>query len=188
MYRAWRSSTIKSLGALAFCLSLVGLVGFVDVAWIDLLPSGFLGRVELPNDPFQGVRLTAPDGRVFVVSPAIFRVQRYGPDGFETGFMYGRKASKFGMSASGNLTICASADELLTYSRDGEEVLPRGSCRDRFEGSSPYYVSQARLPTIAFNWFSALAVPLWHPFAAWAFILLGGLLFWLVAPTKRDAP
>jgi hypothetical protein len=188
MYRAWQSSRIKPVGLLAFCVSAVGLLGFVEAAWIDLFPAEFLSCFELPNDPFQGVHLTAPDGRVFIISPAIARVQRYGADGFELGFMYQRKAFRFGMSGSGNLSICATAGELLTYSPDGEEVLPRGSCRDRFEVPSSYYSSQAHVPTISFNWFSALAVPLWHPVAGWAFILLGGLLFWLGSPTKRDAP
>ena len=120
MYRLWRSSTIRSLGSLAFFISVIGMLGFLDVAWIDLLPSEFLNRFELPNDPFQGVRLTAPDGRVYIISPPIARVQRYGPEGFETAFTYVRKAFKFGMSASGNILICASTSELLTYSPDGK--------------------------------------------------------------------
>lgn len=188
MYRAWRSSTIKSMGLLAFFLGAVGLLGFVDVAWINLFPCEVLSHFELPNDPFQGVRLTAPDGRVFIVSPAIARVQRYGREGFEKGFMYGRKASRFGMSASGNLKICATGGELFTYNPDGEEVLPRGSCRDRFEVPPAYYSSHANVPAIAFNWFSTLAVPLWNPGAGWVFILLGGLLFGVATPAKQDAP
>src|SRR5215467_11050791 len=37
--------------------------------------------------------------------------------------------------------------------------------------------SDAKVPTIAFNWFSALAVPLWHPVAGWVIALSGYLLF-----------
>lgn len=54
MYRAWRSSTIKSMGLLAFFLGAVGLLGFVDVAWINLFPSEVLSHFELPNDPSGG--------------------------------------------------------------------------------------------------------------------------------------
>jgi len=38
----------------------------------------------------------------------------------------------------------------------------------------------ANLPRIAFNWFSALAVPVWQPIAAWVLVILGGLLFKLL--------
>ena len=188
MYRLWRASTTNLIGTLAICISLVGVLGFFEFAWIDLFPPELLDRFELPNDPLQGVRLTAPDGRVFIVSSPIARVQRYGPEGFEKGFMYGHKAFRFGMSASGNVLICIAADVLLTYSPDGEDVPPRGSCPDRFEVSSSSYPSHAKLPTIAFNWFSALAVPLWHPVAGWVIALFGGLLFKLSSPRKSDKP
>jgi hypothetical protein len=111
------------------------------------------------------------------VSSPIARVQRYGPNGFEMGFLYGRKAFEFGMSPSGNILICATGKELLTYSPDGNEVLPRGSCKDGFGASWSSYPSRARVPTIASNWLSALAVPFWHPVAAWLIALLTGLFY-----------
>jgi hypothetical protein len=112
-------------------------------------------------------------------------VQRYGPEGFEKGFMYRRKAFTFGMSWTGNVLICAVGGEFLTYNPDGTEVPPRGSCKDGFITSSPSYPSHAKVPTIAFNWFSALAVPLWHPVAAWLSMVVGGLLFYLVDADRR---
>lgn len=182
MYGDFRLASSDNLARkLAICISMAGLLGFFEMIWIDFLPSELLDHVELPNT-LQGVRLTAPDGRVFVVSPPIARVQRYGPEGFEKGFMYARKAFEFGMSASGNILICSAGGILLAYSPDGVEVPPRGSCPHGTVGSSfssdpsSFYPSNAKVPTIAFNWFSALAVPLWHPVAGWLVAVLGGLI------------
>ena len=188
MYRLCRVSKTHFLGKPTICTSVVGVLGFFEAAWIDLFSPELLGRFELPNDPLAAVRLTTPDGRVFIVNSPIARVQRYGPEGLEKGFMYGHKAFKFGMSASGNILIYAVAGVLLTYSSDGAELPPRGSCRDRFEVSSSFYRSHAKSPTIAFNWFSALAVPLWHPVAGWVIIVLGVLLFKLSSPPRSDTP
>ena len=104
-------------------------------------------------------------------------MQRYGPEGFEKGFLVRTKVHESAMSASGNVLICSPAFELLTYTPDGAEVPPIGSCRDRFEGSYFSDPGDAKVPTIAFNWFSALAVPLWHPLAAWIMLFFGLLLF-----------
>jgi hypothetical protein len=184
-YREWQAAANNLPRKLAICIGGACMLAFLEPIWIYLFPSQLLEHVELPNAP-RGVRLTAPDGRVFVVSSPIARVQRYGPDGFEKGFMYGRKAFTFGMSASGNILICAVPSILLTYSPDGEEVPPRGSCKDGFITSSSSFPSHAKVPTIAFNWFSALAVPLWHPVAAWLSMVFVGLLFYLVEPYRRQ--
>jgi hypothetical protein len=149
-------------------------------ACFALFPRELLDHFELPNT-LEAVRLTAPDGRVFIVSSSIERVQRYGPEGFEKGFLVGKKVSTSAMSASGNVLL--SRREMLTYTPDGAEVPPSGSCRDRLEGSYSSYPSDAQVPTIAFNWFSALAVPLWHPVVAWFIALFGGCLF---EATHRD--
>lgn len=172
-YRHWRASTTNFVRKLAICIIAVGVLGFLEPIWIYLFPRELLDHFELPNT-LRADRLTAPDGRVFVVS--FLRVQRYGPEGFEKGFMVGRN-SRSAMSASGNVLICSLDGELLTYTPDGDELPPRRSCRDRFERSSSSYPSHAKVPTIAFNWFSALAVPLWHPFAAWGIGLFGQFLF-----------
>jgi hypothetical protein len=176
-YRHWRAPTTDSLGKFAICIIAVGVLGFFEPLWIGLFPRELLDHFELPNT-LQADRLTAPDGHVFIVSSPILRVQRYGPEGFEKGFMVS-KVSSSAMSASGNVLICSPGGELLTFSPDGAEVPPRGSCRDlkRLEGSSSSYSSNAKIPTIAFNWFSALAVPLWHPVAGWIIVLFGILLF-----------
>jgi hypothetical protein len=189
MYRDFSQASANNLATkLAFCGSIAGLLGFAEVAWIGLLPNELLDHFEMPNT-LGADRLTAPDGRVFIVSSPIARVQRYGPEGFEKGFNYGHKAFTFGMSASGNILICAAGGELLTYSPDGVEVQPRRSClHGVFDRSLASYASNAKVPTIAFNWFSALAVPLWHPVAGWLVLVLGGLLRWLFSAPQADAP
>lgn len=174
-YRQWRSTT-SFLKKLAICIIAVGALGFAEPFWIRWFPRELLDHFELPN-ALGADRLTAPDGRVIIVSSRIARVQRYGPEGFEKGFLVRNKVHESAMSASGNVLICSPGGELLTYTPDGAEVPPSGSCRDRLEGSYSFYPSDAKVPTIAFNWFSALAVPLWHPFAAWIIALFGLLLF-----------
>ena len=170
---------------LAFCITLVGLLGFLGAAWINFFPPEPLDHFELPNT-IGGDRLTAPDGRVFVVSPPTARVQRYGPEGFEKGFSYQHKASAFGMSASGNVLICSSG-QLIAFSPDGAEVPPRGSCPNGTLGSTlSSYQSHAKVPAIAFNRFSALAVPLWHPLVGWFVAAFGGLLLWLFSRLDRS--
>jgi hypothetical protein len=187
-YRHWRASTTNFLGKLAICIITVGVLGFFEPFWIRLFPRELLDHFELPN-MLQAVRLAAPDGRVFIVSSPILRVQRYGPEGFEKGFMVGRKVSWSKISASGKVLICSPSGELLTYTPDGDELPPRGSCRDRFfEGSSFSYLTRAKFPEIAFNWFSALAMPLWHPIIGWVIAVFGYLLFKLSSPPKSDMP
>jgi hypothetical protein len=185
-YRHYRASITNFLGILGFCIGVAGLLGFLGTGWINFFPPEFLDRFELPNDRLEGVRLTAPDGRVFIASPSLARVQRYGPEGFEKGFSYRHKAFKFGMSASGNILICTGVGDLFTYSPDGAELPHRGSCPGRFEFSSSSYPSHARVPTIAFNWFSAWAVPLWHPFAGWFTAAFGALLLKLSSLRKSN--
>ncbi|MBR0777002.1 hypothetical protein JQ625_19370 [Bradyrhizobium diazoefficiens] len=169
-------------GILAYCITMAGLLGFFGSAWISWFPSKLLDRFELPNDPIEGVRLTAPDGRIFIVSRALDRVQRYGPAGFEIGFRFGRKASKYGMSSSGNILLCTHSGELFTYSPDGAELPSGAFCGSQFD-VHPLYASHAQVPRIAFNWFSSLAVPLWHPFAGWLTGVLGLLLLKLASRT-----
>ena len=173
VYRRYRASTDNFLGMLAICIFAVGILGFVEPFWINMFPRERLDRFELPNTLYAD-RLTAPDGHVFIVN--FLRVQRYGPEGFEKGFMVGRRASRSAMSASGNVLICSFGGELFTYTPDGAELPARGSCRDGFEGSSSFYPSNAKVPAIAFNWFSAVAVPLWHPGVGWVISLCGVLL------------
>ena len=179
-YRQHRASLTHIPGILAFCITMAGLLGFFGSASVAFFPAKHLDRFELPNDPIQGVRLTAPDGRVFVVSPALERVQRYGPEGFETGFKLGHKASRYGMSSSGNFLICTSNGDLFTYSPDGAELPSGPSCASQFD-VQPFYASHAQVPRIAFNWFSSLAVPLWHPFVGWLTAGLGLLLLTLAS-------
>jgi len=182
MYRRWQAAPASSANKLAISVSAVCMLGFIEPMWISLVPPAMLEHVELPNAP-GGDRVTAPDGRVFVVSYPIARVQRYGPDGFEMGFMYGAKASSVGMSSSGVILICTSGHRLLSYSADGVELPPRGSCPDRAKTWS-FYLSDARVPSIAFNWIAMLAVPFWHPVAAWLLLVSTGLLMWSV---EREA-
>jgi hypothetical protein len=173
-YREWHAAKNNLPRKLVILIGGACVLAFCEPFWINFFPPALLEHFELPNAP-GGDRLTAPDGRVFIVSWPIARVQRYGPEGFELGFMYGSKASKVWMSPSGNILICTMRGALLTYSPDGTEVPPSRSCNDRFDvylSSSP---SHARVPTIAFNWVSAIAVPLWHPVAAWLTALLVGL-------------
>jgi hypothetical protein len=174
MRREWQAATNNAQKKLAILIGGACILAFFEPMWIGFFPPKLLDHVELPNAPL-GDRLTSPNGRVFIISSPIARVQRYGPEGFELGFMYSGKVSTVFMSPSGNVLICTMAGALLTYSPDGAEVPPRKSCKDSFEVYFPSSPSNARVPTIAFNWFSALAVPLWHPFAAWLTALLVGL-------------
>src|SRR5689334_23376317 len=107
MYREWQAATNDLPKKLVICVGGICILAFCEPAWINFFPPKILEHVELPNSPAAD-RLTAPDGRVFVVSSPIQRVQRYGPEGFEMGFMYSRKAFKFGISQSGNILICAA--------------------------------------------------------------------------------
>ena len=151
-----------------------------------LFPSELIDHFELPNAIIQSNRLTAPDGRVFIVSRP-FRVQRYGPEGFEKGFWVG-KAYSSAMSASGNILVCTYGGLLLTYTPDGNKLSPAGSCKGGYQGLSFSYPSNAKVPAIAFNWFSALAVPLWHPVVGWIIAIFGFLLLRISSPLKRGGP
>jgi len=120
------------------------------------------------------IRVTAPDGRVFVASIPTGRVQRYGPGGFERGFFVDSRGGyfDFGLSLSGDIMICSGRGAaLVTYDRDGLEIGERKPCTRDYKSSgllpSPYHVSHAEVPAIASSWLAAVAVPLWHPFVAW---------------------
>ena len=64
MYRDFSQASANNLATkLAFCVSIAGLLGFAEVAWIGLLPNELLDHFEMPNTLGAG-RLTAPDGRV----------------------------------------------------------------------------------------------------------------------------
>ena len=179
----WRASKGDLPRKVVVCIGGVCALCFLAQFSIGALPSEFLEHIEFPNAP-GGDRLTAPDGRVFIVSVTLARVQRYGPDGFEKGFMYHQKADGFAVSPSGNILICTLGKVLFTYDPDGSEILPRGSCEQGFGASPSTYSSHARVPVIAFNWFSAVAVPLWHPVAAWLIAVLTALLYWLLVKSR----
>ncbi|WP_257167292.1 hypothetical protein [Bradyrhizobium sp. SRS-191] len=182
IYREWHAASNSAPKRIAICIGAICMFAFAEPMWIGLVPPAMLEHVELPNAP-GGDRVTAPDGRVFVVSYPIARVQRYGPGGFEMGFMYGAKASSAGMSSSGAILICTVSHALLSYSADGIELPPRGSCPDRAKTWS-FYLGHAQVPSIAFSWIALLAVPFWHPLAAWSIAVLTGLLAWSI---EREA-
>lgn len=173
-YEFWRVSTTNNFEKIAFCIISVGMVGFCEPLWLGFLPHVPRDNFELPNSILKADRLTTPDGRVFIVSRPILRVQRYGPEGFEKGFFAG-KASSSAISASGNILICSPGGALFTYTPDGELVPPQRACPAGL-GHSLFDPSRAKVPAIAFNWFSALAVPLWHPLAGWLIFAFGNLL------------
>jgi hypothetical protein len=174
-YEYWRGLTADSFEKTALCIIVVGVIAFSEPGWLALLTHELLDHFELPNTILQADRLTAPDGRVFILSRPIERVQRYGPDGFEKGFLVG-KASSSAMSASGNILTCSPGGELFTFTPDGDLVQPRDSCRDGLGRSFLSYPRNAKVPAIAFNWFSAVAVPLWHPVLGWIIAAFGYLL------------
>jgi hypothetical protein len=163
---------------LAISAAVLGVVGFLVPFWLWLIPDS----VELPNS-LMSVRITAPDGRVFVVSEPFGRVQRYGPAGFERAFRIDSQggAVEAGVSPAGNLLICSvRARALITYNPDGVELPPRWLCQydhghNGLIPSISSYPSKARVPLIALNWLSAMAVPLWHPFVAWLILMVGFL-------------
>jgi hypothetical protein len=181
-YEHWRASTTDFIGKLGICIIAVGVFGFSEPFWVQLFP---LDHFELPNT-IQSNRLTAPDGRVFIVSSPIFRVQRYGPEGFEKGFLVG-KVSSSAMSPFGFLLICSPGGQLRTYSLDGYEAPSRGSCQGGLSHTFYSYPSKAKVPAIAFNW-TAFVLPLWHPLVALVVVLLGYLLLKASSSLERDGP
>src|SRR5947209_12709880 len=80
MYRDWQTAAGDLPRKLAICVGGFCVFAFCEPIWINVFPSAVLDHIELPNSPAAD-RLTAPDGRVFVVSSPIARVQRYGPNG-----------------------------------------------------------------------------------------------------------
>jgi hypothetical protein len=84
----------------------------------------------------------------------------------------------------GKLGICIIAAGLVGFAEPFWVQLPR---------TFHSYPSKVKLPAIAFNW-TAVALPLWHPFAAMLVIAFGYLLFkasssdeWWDAPGARGA-
>ena len=188
-YEYWGEASADTVEKVAICIIAVGGLGLSEPLWLRFFPHDTLDRFELPNT-LDAYRLTAPDGHVFIVSTSILHVQRYGSEGFENGFLFvgGGKHSAAAVSASGNLVICSSGKEMITYTPDGDEIPPRKRCWDGFEGSFSYYPGKAKVPGIAFNRFSALAVPLWHPYVGFAIVMFGVALFKDHSSGKREAP
>lgn len=114
------------------------------------------------------------------------RVQRYGPEGFEKAFLVG-KVSFAAISSAGNVVICSPGHEMRTYSPDGDPLPPPRPCWEGFEGAPTATPSAAKVPAIALNWLAALAVPLWHPVAAWLITMLGVALLKDPATAKPDS-
>jgi hypothetical protein len=166
----------------AIVLFVLGALGFLQPFWLRLVPDALLDWIEFPN-AVGAVRLAAPNGRVFVASQPLGRVQRYGPDGFERGFFVAAQGGVFdlGVSPSGQVLICSvRARSVITYTQDGVEVGPRLPCAwsEANHGLMPAaaaYPNHAKVPDIAFSWYARLALPLWHPMLAWVMALLGGL-------------
>jgi hypothetical protein len=66
------------------CIFVLGAVGLLQpFFWLGLLPTELLRRA---SKHAQRSRVTAPHGRIIVVSAPLGRVQRYGSDGFERAF------------------------------------------------------------------------------------------------------
>lgn len=161
-------------GRIATVVAVVGVGGFLFQFMAGAIPNQILDRIELPNS-LGAARVTAPDGRVFIVSEPFGRVQRYGPAGFERGFAVDSRggAMQTGMSLAGHLLICSAraGHSLIAYDPDGREVGERQPCTSGAGGLLPdarNYPQNAKVPTIANSWLAALAVPLWHPFTGWA--------------------
>jgi len=166
-------------------VAIAGTAGFLFQGLVGLgaIPQQLLDGIELPNSP-TAVRIAAPDGRVFIVSESVGRVQRYGPSGFERSFGVDARGGfiEAGMSAAGNLLICSSraGHMLITYDPDGKEIGVRRPCEPStaHQGRLPdtsEFASKARVPRIADSWLAALALPLWHPFSGWLMAAGAGL-------------
>ncbi len=175
-YECTYESRTDAFERLSLCIIVAGVLSLTAPLWLTFFPRDLIDRFELPNTIMEADRLTAPDGRVFVVSRPMFRAQRYGPKGFEKSFYVGKAASS-AMSASGNILICTFGGLLFTFTPDGVLASPSGSCRGGLERSAFSYSAKAKVPAIAFNWFSALAVPLWHPLLGWFIMVFGYILF-----------
>ncbi|MGC2776535.1 MAG: hypothetical protein WA418_12980 [Bradyrhizobium sp.] len=168
---------------IARCVVAFGIGGFLLAFALASFPSDWLALIELPNT-LSSVRVTAQNGRVFVASVPLGRVQRYGPDGFERGFSVDARGGFFdiGVTRSGDVLICsARAHALIVYTQDGIETSKRLPCKfsdangGHVPGSAAFYESNAQVPRVALGWLGLLAVPLWHPVVGWLVGLIGGL-------------
>ena len=170
---------------IAWAVAIAGIAGFLfqGLVGLGVIPQQLLDGIELPNSP-TAVRIAAPDGRVFVVSETVGRVQRYGPSGFERSFGIESHGGflEAGMSAAGDLLICSSraGHLLITYDPNGKEIGVRRPCEPStaHQGRLPdtaEFASKARVPPIADSWLAALALPLWHPFSGWLMAACAGL-------------
>jgi hypothetical protein len=173
----------KNVGICAVVLGAGGF--FAQLLVAQKLPS----NIEFPNS-LESVRIAAVDGRVYIHSVPLARVQRYGPDGFERAFAVERHGYFVGVSPSNAVLICsARARALITYDRDGNEIGERSPCEVDFSSSgllpSPSYRANANVPAIASSWIAALAVPLWHPAVAWLMALVGLLILKFVVPKSN---
>jgi hypothetical protein len=165
---------------LANSMIALGAFGFFAPILLVFLPDGFLKFVEFPNS-IGAVRITAPDGRVFVASEPLARIQRYGPDGFELGFHVTSQGGAFevGVSPRGEILVCAARGRaLIVYDADGLELGMPMPCQfsvahNGLIPSSSHYSSSIQVPAIATGWFAAAAILLWHPFVAWLMALCG---------------
>jgi hypothetical protein len=178
-------------GRIVWVIGVAGMAGglFLGLVGLDAIPQQLLDGIELPNS-LGATRIAAPDGRVFIVSEAIGRVQRYGPSGFERSFGVDSRGGflEAGMSAAGNLLICSNraGHSLITYDPDGKEAGQRQPCQPNtaHQGrlpDTPVFAANARVPLIADSWVAAVAVPLWHPLSGW----LVGLCAWLYLNYRR---
>ncbi|HEV2154029.1 hypothetical protein [Bradyrhizobium sp.] len=175
--------TSKNQRNIVICLIALGMACFLGQGLIASSAPDFLNEIELPNS-LGSMRLAAPDGRVFIVSEPLGRVQRYGPSGFERGFQVHAGGGTFdaGISPSGEVLLCLGrSHELVRLDQDGRETGPRQSCARNVWGDDRipflnHYAARVQVPLIAFSWIAAMAVPLWHPFTAWLLMMVGILL------------
>jgi hypothetical protein len=174
---------------IAIFLFVIGMAGFAQLE-LGRLPHDW----EIPNS-LQSVKVTAPDERVFVASAPTGRVQRYGPNGFERGFKVDSHGGHFeiGVAPSGDIVVCSTRGRArIVYDRDGIERGERGRCeteqKNRGLLPSPVYRPLADVPVFATSWIAALAVPLWHPFAAGLVALIGMLMLGVLGAGARIRP
>jgi hypothetical protein len=186
----------RMIRLLGLCLTISGAALFLVMTVLLSLPARTTERIELPNER-KSPQIIAPDGQVFVANSYTFRIQRYGPDGFERGFWVDAGGGSFaiGLTADGLILVCTQRERhLITYTRDGQEIGSRGTCPYDpgnnglmlSNGASPF-ASHAKVPRVATHWLSAAALPLaYHPFYAWILFGLGICILKYVPPSGAN--
>ncbi len=170
----------------------LGMIGFFGA---QLLPCGgdSLAHVEFPAF-LQTHTIVLPEGGILTATIPTHRVQRYSSDGrFLNGWFVDAHGGNFGvgLTTDGKAVICtARGRQIFVFELDGRPVGEPQRCLVQPRGQPASEVPQILQPHDLYeaqvalqhaieanpppnSTAALLLVPLWHPFVAWAFVLIG---------------